>query len=78
MSVNAARRFFVRRISSQIYGQDPKMKPTLNDPATYPLVAIVSIVGLAATIVGFRCLICNPDVRLSKARRNQIIRDWTH
>ncbi|KAJ8604846.1 hypothetical protein CTAYLR_001066 [Chrysophaeum taylorii] len=49
----------------------------LSDPATYPILIIISGAMCFCTAVGLRCLFTNPDVRINKTKRSQIIRDWS-
>jgi len=49
----------------------------LNDPATYPIIIIISGALVMAGAVGLRCLFTNPDVRIGKTKRSQLIRDWS-
>ncbi|KAJ1459053.1 hypothetical protein M885DRAFT_512227 [Pelagophyceae sp. CCMP2097] len=51
-------------------------KTFFNDPATYPLVAIMGFALVGASIFGFRAMLFSPDVRITKNKRNQVIRDW--
>eukprot|EP00629_Pelagomonadales_sp_RCC1024_P005702 CAMPEP_0119269796 /NCGR_PEP_ID=MMETSP1329-20130426/7057_1 /TAXON_ID=114041 /ORGANISM="Genus nov. species nov., Strain RCC1024" /LENGTH=93 /DNA_ID=CAMNT_0007269797 /DNA_START=96 /DNA_END=374 /DNA_ORIENTATION=+ len=48
----------------------------LSDPATYPIVVIISGACVFCFSVCMRCLFTNPDVRISKTARSQVIRDW--
>ena len=48
----------------------------LSDAGAYPVIFIISFAGLFCFGVGSRCLLQNPDVRITPKRRNAIIRDW--
>mmetsp|Transcript_36769 Transcript_36769/g.54018 ORF Transcript_36769/g.54018 Transcript_36769/m.54018 type:complete len:92 (+) Transcript_36769:88-363(+) len=45
------------------------------DPATYPLIVILGCAVAFATGVGTCCLAYNPDVKLDKKKRSEIMRD---
>ncbi|CAH0379002.1 unnamed protein product [Pelagomonas calceolata] len=49
----------------------------LSDPATYPIVVIISTAVIGCFSYCTFCLFCSPDVRITKTARSQVIRDWT-
>ena len=49
----------------------------LGDPATYPIIVIMGFATAMCSTVALRCLFTNPDVRITKKARTQVIRDWS-
>mmetsp|Transcript_33667 Transcript_33667/g.104262 ORF Transcript_33667/g.104262 Transcript_33667/m.104262 type:complete len:94 (-) Transcript_33667:47-328(-) len=49
----------------------------LADPATYPIIVIISTACIGCAAYCAKCLFGSPDVRITKTSRSQIIRDWS-
>mmetsp|Transcript_26857 Transcript_26857/g.63733 ORF Transcript_26857/g.63733 Transcript_26857/m.63733 type:complete len:110 (-) Transcript_26857:158-487(-) len=53
-----------------------RSKYWLSDPGSYPLIAILAGAGFFCTGFGLYFLANAPDVQISPAKRNAVMRDW--
>eukprot|EP00956_Cyclotella_meneghiniana_P017087 scaffold27548_cov45-Cyclotella_meneghiniana.AAC.1 len=48
----------------------------LSDPGAYPVIVVLTFAcGFAGSFISY-CAFCNPDVRITPGRRQQLIRNW--
>ncbi|KAL3817647.1 hypothetical protein ACHAXA_001992 [Cyclostephanos tholiformis] len=50
----------------------------LSDPGAYPIIFTLSFACCFAGSFIAYCAICNPDVRITTGRRQQLLRTWEH
>ena len=58
----------------QVAVKKPEKNAMMSDPATYPLMFIISCALCFGLGVGFTCLRANPDVRIDRKERAEMIR----
>mmetsp|Transcript_46394 Transcript_46394/g.90638 ORF Transcript_46394/g.90638 Transcript_46394/m.90638 type:complete len:108 (-) Transcript_46394:352-675(-) len=55
-------------------GKGVFIKRWLSDPATYPIIGIITFACSFCLFCSLRCLFCNPDVTIGKKARMQVLR----